>query len=132
MSAQRSHARSDSPQFATRPCGHRVPRNRPRCPFCQPPRLSVVPLVDALKHRADVVGGIRPMSVEIATRLGMEYESVARQVHKMFSGQTKTISMYLADSYCVAIGDMPASLWGQAWDDANPIEPYGDEASEAW
>lgn len=68
------------------------------------------------------------MSIEIATRLGMEYDSVARQVHKMFSGETKTISMYLADSYCVALGGvMPASLWGQEWDDASPMEPYGDE-----
>jgi hypothetical protein len=114
-------------KFATRACGHRVPVGRAKCPYCVPPRLDAAPLVEVFNRRAEQVG-FRVMSVEIATRLGMEYGRVERHIRRIVAGTITHVRLHTADAYCVALGGvLPASLWPDAWEDANPIEVYGDE-----
>lgn len=119
---------SQRPTFATRACGHRVPKGRPSCPYCWPPRMPTAPLADALRERALRLGSMNAVSIEVATRLGMEFDSVDRRIRKIVSGSLATIEFDTADRYAIAIGQMPTSLWGKRWDDATPVEePYGDE-----
>lgn len=59
----------------------------------------------------------------------MKYESVEQHVRRIMSGAVKKVSFSTADRFCVALGqEMPASLWGQEWQDASPPEIYGDES----
>lgn len=116
-----------SRRFVTRTCGHRVPSGRKTCPYCTPPRLAAAPLAEAFRQRARRVGS-NQMSLEIATRLGMEFGEVHRHIRKIVAGDVRKVSLETADRYCTALGgDSAAALWGQEWQDANPIEPYGDE-----
>lgn len=119
---------SAQPEFVDRSCGHRIQKGRKNCPYCRTPRLSVAPLAEAVSRRANQLGTLTKVSVEVATRLGMRYESVDRQLRKILQGKMSKLDFYLADAYAVALGEeMPALLWGEEWDDANPVEPYGDE-----
>lgn len=114
-------------RFSLRSCGHRVPRGREECPFCNPPRLSVEPLAELLRTRCDRDGQAKT-SVEIASRLGMDYDSVERQIRRILSGDVTKVAFHTADNYCIALGGpMPAQVWGREWDEASPVEPYGDE-----
>lgn len=114
-------------KFVLRACGHRVPVGRAKCPFCVPPRLDAAPLAAALRTRSNRIG-VERMSIEIATRLGMTFERVERHVRRILAGDVRKVAFHTADNYCVALGGvMPSSLWGKEWDDACPVEPYGDE-----
>lgn len=115
------------PKFIQRSCGHRVPSGQKKCPYCYPPRLSVEPLAGLLRKRSETIGTKR-MSFEIASRLGMDFERVYRHVRRILQGNLTSIQFHTGDRYCVALGQtMPAELWGSEWDDASPVEPYGDE-----
>lgn len=113
-------------RFSTRACGHRVPIGDGGCVYCKPPRLSVQPLAELLRKRCDAFG-TRHVAFEIAARLGMTFDTVERQVSRILSGRILKVSFHTADSYCVACGEMPTTLWGKEWDAASPVEPYGDE-----
>lgn len=116
-----------APRFVLRSCGHRIPSGRGKCPYCIPPRMSAAPLANELRKRANVVGYDK-MSVEIATRLGMNFDTVERHIRRIVSGDVRSVALHTADGFCVALGDvMPATLWPDEWDVANPVEPYGDE-----
>lgn len=112
--------------FSERACGHRVPTTAKRCSYCQPPRLSAEPLALLLRQRLLQVGQTT-VSVELATRLGMDFDSVDRQIRRILSGDVQKVEFHTGDSWSVALGQMPASVWGSEWDSANPVEPYGDE-----
>lgn len=74
------------------------------------------------------MGSIRHVSVEVAARLGMRFDSVERQLRKILQGEMQKLDFYTADAYAVALDQgMPAQLWGEEWWEANPVEPYGDE-----
>lgn len=82
-----------------------------------------------MEERAGQIG-LRSMTIDIASRMGMDYESVERHIRRMFVGEFSTIGLYKADAYAIAIGQSPQAIWRDAWDEANPIEPYeryGDE-----
>lgn len=114
--------------FSQRLCGHRVPKSRKHCPYCQAPRVTAAPLAEAILARAVVVGSVAKVSIEVATRLGLRFDSVERQIRKILQGKMQKVDLYLADAYAVALGqEMPAVMWGDEWEFANPVEPYGDE-----
>lgn len=123
---------SEAVAFATRRCGHRVPVGRKHCPYCQrEPMVSVAPLAIELRRRADKVGA-NQLAFEVSSRLGMDYDNCERQIRKMLQGKMQRITLTTADNYATALGGYsPATLWGQEWDDASPVEPYGDE-DEPW
>lgn len=122
-----SLAAQQNDDWTMRLCGHRVPKGRKLCPWCKPPMLSVVPLQDELRRLAPSFGGYNKMAFHIASRLGMEYDNVERQIRKIMQGKMQRITLRIADEYSVALGQVPAILWADEWDAANPIEPYGDE-----
>lgn len=122
-----STALRTKPVFNVRSCGHSVPSGRMKCPYCIPPRMSAAPLAEALRQRASVVGYER-MSFEIASRLGMQFGRVERHIRRIVAGDVRHVAFDTADKFCVALGGvMPATLWGDEWNDASPVEPYGDE-----
>lgn len=69
----------------------------------------------------------RQLSFNIASRLGMTQKTVERYIRRVMNGEFKSIDLYRADSYAVALGSSGAEMWGDEWDEASPVEPYGDE-----
>lgn len=112
--------------FVTRSCGHTIPRGENKCVYCAPPRLSIQPLADLLRARIER-SSVVSVSLEVAQRLGQNPETVKRYVQRVLSGEFKRVGLYVADEYAVALGEMAATMWGNEWDEANPVEPYGDE-----
>lgn len=122
----RSQRRQKAPEWAVRACGHRVPVGRSSCPWCSPPRLSIKPLSELVRARTKVVS-LNALSVEVASRLQEDPQTVRRYLTRVVAEEFERIEFHTADRYAIALGEMPASLWGSAWDDASPVEPYGDE-----
>lgn len=96
------------------------------CPYCSPPRLSAAPIVPLLAERIRQVG-LGALSVDMATRLGMDARSLERRIGRLVDGTYKRVELHSADELAIGLGQSPQAIWQDEWDRANPVEPYGDE-----
>lgn len=67
------------------------------------------------------------MSVDMATRLGMDARSLERRISRLVDGTYKRVTLHSADELAIGLGQSPQAIWGQEWDAQNPVDLYGDE-----